>query len=853
MSETYTFKTLTCKPVPNGEGKEPVKINEVIIPRIQRAYAQGRKDEKATAIREKFLNDIFSHLISDDDDDIMDLHFIYGSVKEEEKVKGQVHYILELLDGQQRFTTLYLLHWYLLQKEDMFESEDYKDIRHALSSFSYETRATATSFCNSLVKYGCNFGDSSPSSAIKKARWYYRSYDKDATIAGMLIMLDAIDEHYKENNVDNLLPKTDRLQFYVLPLMEYHLSEELYMKMNARGLELTQFDNFKAEFCSAMKGQCDTMVPLEGGLQGEKVTQEENISIKLDAKWIDLFWDPKKPDSDVSYMRFFSRFFATRYMVDFNIPAKDLEKDSRLGAIYTKTEGQKGEIGFDAYKWVLENKPEEFTDSYFSAVEKVLDTLFDNKDIIAKWLYPSWSEERQGNFMVDASVTFNQSYLVVFGAICEYILRYKTFEEDTFKEWMRIVWNVVENTDINNLSTAATALRLLTALIAFSAKASNSEDSRFNDIEVNKTAHSFYEAVSKASDFKRFDSSWSRSVKEEIEKARRIAENSTWLDAFREIEAHPFFKGSVAFYYSPESTLEEFKHNCKLVKELFDKNGITPMFRKKHVLMRAMISRLDKWDGGLNNQYIVEKSETRKFLKNLLLTNEDVKTMLIDIISSSSNGDEVYDKLKEAAVSQIQSLAGKTDWEKQVAISYNTLCRESKLYDWIANQEKLVRISWFKGHIAIAAPSVWFERYFIDTERDAIAKDLIESYGFEYWENEESHMSLEDKNQTGHYKGESIGLFLPLDADNKLNLWAFLETYRSVDIYLYCPTIKVAKQLADLLPEADQEKRYIRFKKDEKDAEPPQLKYLTRSTGKAIQERLDYLIPRIKKAIKALD
>lgn len=213
--------------------------------------------------------------------------------------------------------------------------------------------------------------------------------------------------------------KTDRLQFYVLPLMEYHLSEELYMKMNARGLELTQFDNFKAEFCSAMKGQCDTMVPLEGGLQGEKVTQEENISIKLDAKWIDLFWDPKKPDSDVSYMRFFSRFFATRYMVDFNIPAKDLEKDSRLGAIYTKTEGQKGDIGFDAYKWVLENKPEEFTDSYFSAVEKVLDTLFDNKDIIANCLYPSWSEERQGNFMVDASVTFNQSYLVVFGAICE--------------------------------------------------------------------------------------------------------------------------------------------------------------------------------------------------------------------------------------------------------------------------------------------------------------------------------------------------------------------------------------------------------------------------------------------------
>lgn len=853
MSEIYTFKTLTCKPVPNGEGNDRVMINEVIIPRIQRAYAQGRKDEKATAIREKLLKDIFRHLISDNDNDVMDLHFMYGSVKAEEKVKGQIKHILELLDGQQRFTTLYLLHWYLLQKEGMFESEDYKDLRHALSSFSYETRATATAFCNSLVKYGCNIGESAPSIAIKKSRWYYRSYDKDATIAGMLTMLDAIDEHYKTNKAYNLLPKIDRLQFYVLPLMEYHLSEELYMKMNARGLELTQFDNFKAELCSAMKGKCDAMVPLEGGLQGEEVTHEENISIKLDAKWIDLFWNPKKPDSDVSYMRFFSRFFTTRYMVDFDIPAKELERDSRLGAIYTKTEGKKGDVGFDAYKWILENKPDEFVDSYFSAVEKVLDTIFDNKDIISRWLYPCWSEERQGNFMVDASVSFNQSYLVVFGAICEYILRYRTFEEETFKEWMRIVWNVVENTDINNLSTTATALRLLTALVAFSAKASNADDTRFNNIEVNETACGFFEAVSKANDFKRFDSSWSRSVKEEIEKARRIAENSAWLGAFREIEAHPFFKGSVAFFYSPDSTLEEFNHNCKLVKELFDKNGITPKFRKKHVLMRAMVSRLDKWDGGLNNQYIVERSENRKFLKNLLLTNEDVKTMLIDIISSSSNSDEIYEKLKEAAISLIKPLVGKTDWEKQIAISYNTLCREPKLYDWIANQEKLVRISWFKGHIAIAAPNVWYERYLIDTERDAIAKDLMESYGFEYWENDEAHMSQEDKNQTGHYKGESVGLFLPLDADGQFELWVSLKTERNVDIYLYCQTIKSSKKLADTLPGTDQEKRYIYFNKDEKGAELPQLRYLTRSTGKAIQERLDYLIPKIKKAIKAID
>ena len=114
-------------------------------------------------------------------------------------------------------------------------------------------------------------------------------------------------------------------------------------------------------------------------------------------------------------------------------------------------------------------------------------------------------------------------------------------------------------------------------------------------------------------------------------------------------------------------------------------------------------------------------------------------------------------------------------------------------------------------------------------------------------------MSMEDKNQTGHYKGESIGLFLPLESDGKFELWVYLETDRNVDIYLYCQTIKSANRLADTLPGTNQEKRYIYFNKDEKGTELPQLKYLTRSTGKAIQERLDYLIPRINKAIKALD
>ena len=53
---------------------------------------------------------------------------------------------------------------------------------------------------------------------------------------------------------------------------QYNLSEELYMKMNARGLPLSVFDNFKAEFTGALR-KCKTLteekVDLEGGIQNE--------------------------------------------------------------------------------------------------------------------------------------------------------------------------------------------------------------------------------------------------------------------------------------------------------------------------------------------------------------------------------------------------------------------------------------------------------------------------------------------------------------------------------------------------------------------------------------------------------
>ena len=75
----------------------------VTIPIIQRDYAQGRLSKEVEQIRNELLNTLYNaaHI-----DEKVDFDFIYGSVEENEFIP---------LDGQQRLTTLFLLHWYQLR------------------------------------------------------------------------------------------------------------------------------------------------------------------------------------------------------------------------------------------------------------------------------------------------------------------------------------------------------------------------------------------------------------------------------------------------------------------------------------------------------------------------------------------------------------------------------------------------------------------------------------------------------------------------------------------------------------------------------------------------------------------
>lgn len=117
--------------------------SSIKIPKVQRDYAYGRDDDKARSILTGMLDSMHSALV-EDRREIFD--FVYGGpyAKDDEGQAGMIP-----LDGQQRLTTLFLLHFYasLSAKDNAGTPVDVS----ILKGFSYETRQSANDFRLKLV------------------------------------------------------------------------------------------------------------------------------------------------------------------------------------------------------------------------------------------------------------------------------------------------------------------------------------------------------------------------------------------------------------------------------------------------------------------------------------------------------------------------------------------------------------------------------------------------------------------------------------------------------------------------------------------------------------------------------
>ena len=261
-------------------------IERIEVPHFQRDYAQGRESDEVQLIRTDFLDALHSALERDDSGDV-GLDFVYGGVDEG---------TLRPLDGQQRLTTLFLLHWYIASRSGRLVDD------HGWKRFSYATRQSARMFCERLVNAPLPGGEEMPSEWITDQAWYLFVWRHDPTIQSMLVMIDAIHRRFWEvDAVAAWARLTDveypAIWFLLLPLSELGTSgaddmrpEDLYIKMNSRGKPLTDFENLKAHFEKTIQSS----------------PRAEEFANKVDTTWSDLLWHLRGDDSliDDEFLRY---------------------------------------------------------------------------------------------------------------------------------------------------------------------------------------------------------------------------------------------------------------------------------------------------------------------------------------------------------------------------------------------------------------------------------------------------------------------------------------------------------------------------------------------------------------------
>jgi hypothetical protein len=255
-------------------------VDRIEIPLIQRDYAQGRQGDAVERIRASFL-DVLHDAIAGGER--VSLDFVYGDVE---------NGTLRPLDGQQRLTTLFLLHWYLACRAGRMEEEQ------GWKKLTYATRPSARLFCERLTACESPSSVEDPSSWIEDQPWYLHTWRHDPTIQSMLVMLDAIHQRFRSDDCvaawQRLVSvETPAITFHLLPIERMGLSEDLYIKMNSRGKPLTPFENFKARF--------------EKMLEASSPDRVDEFAVKVDGAWSDLLWAYRGGDDvvDDEFLRYF--------------------------------------------------------------------------------------------------------------------------------------------------------------------------------------------------------------------------------------------------------------------------------------------------------------------------------------------------------------------------------------------------------------------------------------------------------------------------------------------------------------------------------------------------------------------
>lgn len=484
---------------------EVLATKRIVVPVIQRDYAQGRKSQFAKNVRERFVERLYE-AVQEENGNPLCMDFVYFE-KDGDK--------LIPVDGQQRLTTLWLFHVYHLAQEN-------EEITKRLKRFSYEVRQTSKAFCKKLVERRHDWYDELTENDTRTCKeticnqpWFFTAWRRDPTIMGMIRMLDTIHAKGQGKTLADNWWEGEYLTF-----LDYTTQEkDLYCKMNARGKPLTPFENLKATI-------------------DERATNASLWKSAVDGAWLDKVWEiVGNKGCDRAMFRLTLTLLLLHYIERDDEAAT--EKASLIENVRKTIKNPDETLSTNDWERLMDENSVSFLEKGFSCLvclpsnqeDKQVGQPWYSEDINT-WWHPIWELEHQDpneNVLLTAlaneltgsdPLSYREeclAYAYVLAKSEPVKLKLKIEPRD----WWRIVHNILENQEIGDAEDLVGAVRRIKNL-----HTDDSED--------------MWDRLRKAGFAE-------EQCKEEAGKLRLIRESKEWRGPIEKAEALPWQKGRINF------------------------------------------------------------------------------------------------------------------------------------------------------------------------------------------------------------------------------------------------------------------------------------------------------------------
>lgn len=589
------------------------KGRKVIIPSIQRDYVQPLDNSIIKGFVEVLI-DTFSSF-----NRTKDLNYLYGITEP----NGDFIPI----DGQQRLTTLWLLHLYVAKRVNEIISVH----------IEYQTRDISGDFCKALSEnfVNINIDADNLSKEIKDSPWFIGSWYDSTTVKSILLALNCIHSVALERKPDfNKMWEQMNKGIDCPVSFAFHnpkdLGKDIYVKMNSRGKSLSRFENLKAWLDDKLKdfqsAHCQHKFATKFYMDWR---------VDMDNSWTDFFWQNRNfntlfpEEIDDAQLRLFYTIayivWAEKKPAQRNIMGTDAE------AILSRMRHSSVDIA--TYEL---NKYNIFNEEFFIFAKKSLVGLqrihkalnsniqaIDEKDISGKVVFWDIEETKEPlTFIYQLLLSEKNPEIaypkIVLAASTLYFASNNIQEKDLLN-WIRFTRNIVNNNSDNMREEY-----IHSVLSAFRKWAKQLK---------RKGWHKFITELQKVPYID------GAQIDEERNKYLWIKEHPECAESIFKLENHKFFFGRISYLlsYAENKTSAFFNSSSEILGELFDNDAPKEIIREKFRFQRTLLALSDTYGYGRyvgsNWLFPDTKSEWKKYLEDNTFPHNIGINRLMDILN----------------------------------------------------------------------------------------------------------------------------------------------------------------------------------------------------------------------------